>query len=1001
MRYFHRLANPSAPRSTESAKCPTGQGIHRLPRACGPVLVAFVLVLSCLLFQRVANAQAKPVGRVLAFSGLGLSSPSMTIADHQMPAALERWGLNESNLPPGSVMLNPQPTLWMANRRLVVAAILVFLVQTLLIILLLVQRAKGKKDGEELFRSNDRLRLAMEAGKSVGWELDLASGRDVWFGDLNTMFGIPSETFVGTVGDFFRYVHPGDRKRVSEAMADARQNRSVYHAEFRTIKPDGTSRFVGSRGRFEYGRKGEPKRMLGMAIDITELRQAEEARRASEDRFRQFFTTLPEFAFMTSPHGELLDANPAACKALGYVRDELIGKPISILYAPESHARMASLFETWKREGRLHNEELVMVSKRGQKRTVLINVGSVKDPDGKLMHSTSVQVDITERKRIQEELRESQSRLGGIVASAMDVIIVVDSEQRIVVFNSAAEKMFGCAARDAIGGSIERFIPLRFRSVYLEYPLSAGGPGVADRATEGQDIKWALRTNGEEFPVEASISQMKTEGERLFTVIVRDVTERLRAEEAWRRLAAIVESSDDAIISMNLDGIATSWNPGAERMYGYTESEVLGRSLDVIVPSELRTEEDDILRRLKAGQATEHNETIRITKAGQRRDVSLTISPVRNPGGDVVGGSMIGRDITDRKRIDALLRESEGRFRLVANAAPVLIWMSGPDTLCTYFNDSWLLFTGRSLEQELGNGWAEGVHADDRDACWATYEKAFNARQPFRMEYRLRRYDGEFRWILDNGVPRFHADGSFAGYIGSCMEITDRKFAEEALSDMGRRLIEAHEEERTWIARELHDDINQRIALLAVRLESLKRSIPKQQPVAIEQIEDLSQLASDLGSDVQALSRRLHSSKLEYLGIATAASSFCAELAERSDVAIDFRSEGIPKRLPQEIALCLFRVLQEALQNAVKHSGSRNVQVSLTSSSNQIELSVRDAGIGFDLEEAVKGQGLGLISMRERLKLVQGELSIDTHSQRGTFVRVNVPLSPATRAAQA
>src|SRR5256884_3344258 len=150
-----------------------------------------------------------------------------------------------------------------------------------------------------------------------------------------------------------------------------------------------------------------------------------------------------------------------------------------------------------------------------------------------------------------------------------------------------------------------------------------------------------------------------------------------------------------------------------------------------------------------------------------------------------------------------------------------MIWMSGPDKLCTYFNPPRLEFTGRTLREELGNGWAEGVHPEDLEPCLETYSQAFDRRESFQMEYRLRRHDGEYRWIFDHGVPRFNADGAFAGFIGFCIDVTGRKEAEEALSSVSRKLIEAHEEERTWIARELHDDIDQRIALLAVNLDDI------------------------------------------------------------------------------------------------------------------------------------------------------------------------------------
>ena len=186
------------------------------------------------------------------------------------------------------------------------------------------------------------------------------------------------------------------------------------------------------------------------------------------------------------------------------------------------------------------------------------------------------------------------------------------------------------------------------------------------------------------------------------------------------------------------------------------------------------------------------------------------MSALRDLEGRIVGVSTIARDVSERKRQETALRESEERFRLVANKAPVLIWMSGTDKLCTFFNQCWLDFTGRSMEQELGYGWAAAVHPEDLARCLGIYSAAFDARVDFEMEYRLKRFDGKYRWIVDYGVPRFESDGAFCGYIGSCVDITDRKLAAESLEELSGRLITAQDEERTRIARELHDDFSQR-----------------------------------------------------------------------------------------------------------------------------------------------------------------------------------------------
>ena len=346
-----------------------------------------------------------------------------------------------------------------------------------------------------------------------------------------------------------------------------------------------------------------------------------------------------------------------------------------------------------------------------------------------------------------------------------------------------------------------------------------------------------------------------------------------------------------------------------------------------------------------------------------------------------------------RKRAQTILRESEERFRLVASTAPVIIWMSGTDKLCTYVNRPWLEFTGRSLQEELGNGWTEGIHPEDLQRCYQTYIEAFDRRESFTTEYRLRRHDGEYCWIFDHGVPRFNADGSFAGYIGSAVDVTERKKAEEILSSVNRRLIETQEAERTRIARELHDDINQRLALVSLNLENVREDFPqRRQRRRAGRIEEIRNLVMDIVGDIQALSHQLHSSKLDYLGVVMACSSFCREVSARHGVKVEFDSSSIPKDLPREVSICLFRILQEALQNAIKHSGVRHYEVFLAAVSNEIHLSVHDPGVGFDPETTIDRHGLGLTSMKERLKLVGGELSIESSPSHGTTVHAHVPL---------
>jgi PAS domain S-box-containing protein len=355
-------------------------------------------------------------------------------------------------------------------------------------------------------------------------------------------------------------------------------------------------------------------------------------------------------------------------------------------------------------------------------------------------------------------------------------------------------------------------------------------------------------------------------------------------------------------------------------------------------------------------------------------------------------------NLTKRRRGERALRESEARFRIVADSAPVLIWMSGVDRRCTFFNKPWLDFTGRTAEQEMGNGWVDGVHPDDVDGCLEAYAEAFDARRPFVLQYRLRRRDGEYRWVSVNGVPRYDAHGTFAGYVGSCSDITERQRAEDALHkshetimDLAGRLITAQEEERRRLGRDLHDDVSQRLAALAISLSALARRLPEAREPELGLLRDLQRRARELAEDVRGLSHDLHPAVLEHAGLAATLETCCRDFSRTHGIDILFTTaEGDFTRVPADVALGLYRVAQEALANVARHSGAKRAEVRLRATDTGVDLHVIDAGNGFDLDTARQGRGLGLISMQERVRLLRGALEIRTAVDAGTDVRVHI-----------
>jgi PAS domain S-box-containing protein len=600
---------------------------------------------------------------------------------------------------------------------------------------------------------------------------------------------------------------------------------------------------------------------------------------------------------------------------------------------------------------------------------------------------------------------------------------------------------------------------------------------------------------------------------------VQDITEHKKAEEMRFRHAAIVESSEDGIISKDPDGFILTWNLGAQRIFGFSGAEIIGRPITMLVPSHLREEEQTLSRRVRDGERIERFETDRVTKEGKVINISLTISAIRDSIGRIVGFSEIARNITERKRVEEELKkseekfskafrhsplaitltsakthryidvndtyvrltgfqreevigrsaldldlwvnpadreslverllsqgsihdveyrfctkdkrtivglasaelveiqgelyvlgviadvtdrvqaeqalaESERRFRLMADSAPVLMWMAGVDKLCTDFNKEWLRFTGRTMEQELGEGWTENVHPEDRERCLQAYGFAFDAKRPFTVEYRLRRHDGRYRWIFDRGVPRFLENGNFAGYIGCCVDITEEKEAKSVRRELSGWLMHAQEEERARIARELHDDINQRLALLANGLQSLEQSSEDPSESGLtKQIGELWQLTSEIANDVQHLSHQLHPSKLHYLGLPAAIRDLCHEFSRLHKIEVECIVQEPRLKLDENVSLTLYRVIQESLRNVVKHSRARHVKVELNARPTVVHLRVSDDGIGFNADHEENNQGLGVVSMRERLRLTGGELSIWSRPSLGTQIEAIIPLA--------
>ncbi len=389
-------------------------------------------------------------------------------------------------------------------------------------------------------------------------------------------------------------------------------------------------------------------------------------------------------------------------------------------------------------------------------------------------------------RRLQEQ---SEQKYRTIFEESFDGLFITSVDGKILEINKKGVAMLGYGSKEEM-----RALDLA-RDVYATAPDRQRILAMVDEKGSAEYEVELKTKSGERLIAYCSLTAVRgTDGKiDSYRGIIRDITERKRAENAIReseeRLRLQVERMPIGLIVWSPDFRVQTWNPAAERIFGYGASEALGRHpYDLIVPKEAQPDIDIIWSRLLAGDQTAHSINENTTKDGRSIVCEWHNTPLRRPDGSVGGALSMVEDVTARRLAEQKLRESEAHFRFVSESAQALIWMSGPDKLCTWFNKVWLDFTGRSMEQELGEGWVEGMHPNDRQSCLDTYRTSFERREPFSMEYRLRRRDGEYRWVLDNGAARFGAQGEFEGYIGSCFDITERKRTETALARSVRAL---------------------------------------------------------------------------------------------------------------------------------------------------------------------------------------------------------------------
>jgi len=772
-------------------------------------------------------------------------------------------------------------------------------------------------------------------------------------------------------------------------------------------------------------------------------------------------------------------------------------------------------------------------------RCFLLRIAPYTGSDRQILGAVLTFTNVTAFRASIEQAIYEREYTKAILNTVVDPVVVLDAKLQVQTANRAFYTIFGVSRDETQGISIRKIGNDEWETseVWESIGTTLSGPSEFHAVEIDREFPTGRRT------LVLDARRLAGARDSLIVLTFHDVTERKQAERITSLLAAIVDSSDDAIISKKLDGTITSWNKSAERLFGYKAEEALGQHITLIVPWEGRSEEEDILRRLAGGERVDHFETERKCKDGTTVDVSLTISPIRDAAGRVIGASKVARDITERRqaeqalseqarlldlsndaifvrdgedrvtywnkaatelygftreealgrvthellrtlfpahlgmineqlhrdgrwdselvhtrkdgakvivisrwvldrkadgkvlriletnsditqqrRAEKALRESEERFRALVNASSDVVYRMSPDwsEMRELDGRGFIADTGKPTKAWLN----EYIHPDDQPLMLGTIREAVRTKSMFELEHRVRRTDGTLGWTYSRAVPLLDVNGKIQEWFGAASDVTARKEAEEKFRNLAQtldaevrartrelegqsnrvrqlswRLLRSQDEERRHIARELHDSVGQTLTVLDINLELFMQESGYKSSEVTSKIEEIQNTVQQLHREIRTTSYLLHPPLLDESGLYSAISWYLEGFRERIGLEVRFEISEQFGRLPSELELVIFRLLQESLTNIHRHSESKTASIRIHRESNQITLDIRDQGKGMPSERMAEIQsgrsGVGIAGMRERLRQFEGTMNIESDSS-GTRIFATIPLPKAT-----
>jgi len=718
--------------------------------------------------------------------------------------------------------------------------------------------------------------------------------------------------------------------------------------------------------------------------------------------------------------GRIEEINFAAIRLLRRSRRQLIGTTFAICVAKED----TQLFLNHLRDCRSSENsvitELNLKRREDEKIPVLLSSTTLAlMKDGASLYQTAI-VDLTERKRFEEKIQRSQERYRTLFDLVPVAVYTCNADGIIQEYNRRAVELWGGelgqnGEKPRFCGSYKIYYPDGRPMPHEECPMARALRG--EKLTP-KDLEIVVeRPDGERRDVIPAPRVLTDEHGKIAGAVncLFDITERKRAETAAMRLAAVVQSSHDAVAAKNLNGIITDWNQSAERIFGYKPKEIIGKSILTLIPKDRQSEEQEILRKARRGESLDHYETLRRRKDGKVIDVSLTISPIKGPKGEIVGVSKIARDITKQKQTERRLAEQARLLDLTTDA----IFIRDMRDRITFWNRGAKELYGYSAEEALGKVARELLCTEFPDLIERIRKKLVRDHR-WSGELVHQRKDGKkvvvmSRWSLDRDER-----GKPMSILETNTDITARKRAElelqkskdaleqvveqrtkelrvtnvELKSEIEQRkglegeILSVSDREQQRLGQELHDGLCQHLTAVAFMARSVALRLNHHRVIEVGDIEKIAELVNEAAADTRNLSRALHRLDVDAAGFVTA----LEDLVDREIWRIPCRLEVKPSFHIDDdaVAAQLYRIAREAVINANKHAAAREIAIKLERSPRGMVLRVIDDGIGFSNGSTLK-PGLGLHIMDYRARMFGGRLEIDSPKRGGTAISCYLP----------